>query len=102
MTWLFRLLPILVLAALGFSFRGRLRQPVAFTVLGALVFFGVAWLVSQFTWNSRLSIMTSSPEGELAVAVLSSALVQFAVALVLSIVPIVWLYRLLASESASA
>jgi hypothetical protein len=98
LAWAFRLLPLLVVGIVGFSFRNRLRQPFAFAVLGTVIFFGVAWIVSQFTWNWRLGVMASSLEDQLAVAVLSSALVQFAVSAALSVVPVVWLFRLLSKE----
>jgi hypothetical protein len=102
MAWAFRLLPVLVLGIIAYLRRGQLRKPLAFWILGVLSFYGVAWVVSQFAWNWRFNLMTSTVGDELAVAVLSSALIQFGVSSALSIIPLAWLYRLLVRAGANA
>ena len=102
MAWAFRLLPIVVVGAIAFFQRARLRQPLAYLLFGVLTFYGVVWVVSQFAWNWRLNLMTSTVGDELSVAVLSSALLQFAVAAAMSVVPLTLLFRLLANQRAHA
>jgi hypothetical protein len=102
MAWAFRLLPIVIIGVITFTQRARLRQPLAYLLFGVLTFYGVAWVVSQFAWNWRLNLMTSTVGDELAVAVLSSALLQFAVAMVMGAGPLMWLFRLLAGERVHA
>ena len=94
-TWFAWLWPVVALAVTAFVFRSRLREPLAFFALGALCCYGVSWVVAQVDWSRRLNLAATTSADTLAATLLSSAAVVLSLSIVLSIVPVTWLYRLL-------
>jgi hypothetical protein len=101
--WGSRIVPLLVLGIVAYSRREQLRAPIAFWVFSVLSFHGIAWFVGQF---AQLRLMffanrfdTPTYDDKISFLVFLPTLLQFSIAAVISILPIVWLHRLLATET---
>ena len=99
-TWFAWLWPVVALAIATLVFRSRLREPLAFFALGALCCYGVSWVVAQVDWSRRLNLVATTSADTLAATLLSAAAVVLSISIVLSIVPVSWLYRLLSHREA--
>ena len=96
LTWVMRLWAVVVLAVAAFRLRMRLTKPVAFAVLGSLICYGVVWLLAQTELYWRIDLLAETPADKLVAVVISSGVGLIVSSGLVSLAPVVWLYRILA------
>jgi hypothetical protein len=93
--------PIVLTGIVAIAFRRRLRQPFAFICLGYLVCVGIFYLIGQTdTLGGWIHTAAATPTDQLFAVVINRGIECVAVAIPLSIVPLVWLCKLMLWPSA--
>lgn len=91
--WVQLLAPWGVAVVAAVAFRARLAHPVAFALLAGLVICGLFWFAGQFGLEWRISSIAAAEPGQMVARVLGFGLGQLAVALLLAIPALYFLYR---------
>jgi hypothetical protein len=95
--------PIALTGIVAIAVRRRLRQPFAFICLGYLVCVGIFYLIGQTdTLGGWLHTTAATPTDKLLAVVMNRGIESVAVAIPLSIVPLIWLCKLMLRPSAVA
>jgi hypothetical protein len=93
--WSARLWPAVLVVVILIVGRRRLGRPWAFAVFGCLACFGVQWLVGQASSSWHLQALGhASIEEELRHAILYTGAFVIVVSIVLSSIPLTWLWRI--------
>jgi hypothetical protein len=88
--------PLALTGAIATIQRRRLRRPVAFICLGYLVCAGVFFLVGQSeAFTGWLQVAASTPVNKITAFLNAHVIQKTAASVLLSILPIVWFYKLL-------
>jgi hypothetical protein len=88
--------PIALTGIVAIALRRRLRQPFAFICLGCLVCFGISHLIGQTdALGGWLHTAAATPTDKLLAVVVNRGIECVAVAIPLSIFPLVWLCKLM-------
>jgi hypothetical protein len=95
--------PLVLTGAITIARRRRLRRPLAFVCLGYLLCSGVFFLVGQSeAMTGWLQVAASTPSDKLMAFLITHLIEKTAASVLLSILPIVWFYKLLTSPSLAA
>jgi hypothetical protein len=94
--WVARVWPIVPALAVWLVLRARIERPVTFVVLGALVCFGVQWLVSQVALVfTPVSAPDASVSEQLLKVMFAAVIQNILLSLVVSLPLLWWLQRAL-------
>jgi len=91
--WANLLWPVVVTGAIAIAKRKQLVRPRLFVFIGSLSCFGVAFLVGQLSAYWRVRLAASTLSDHLLAAVAGSLLGVLVSSVLLSCVPLVYLYR---------
>jgi hypothetical protein len=88
--------PLALTGAIAVVQRRCLRRPVAFICLGYLLCAGVFFLVAQSeAFTGWLQVAASTPSDKLTAFLIAHVIQKTAASVLLSILPIMWFYKLL-------